>query len=424
MEIVPQFAGSDWLYMALSAEALGAGTVDLTPHTLSNWVDFLKNAWILPDALRGKTTNDFAERALSVYKRKKKYDTIVVGPPSGSIIQVASLLNAPYLASEFWILDVAPISAPAHDSMLPFIDKCMTLRKHFLESDKNSDTVLHFDPIHNRTLDMVFANFEAKMTQLPKAYDEFIKKHLRKDGSILLNNCQYRWPQYTVDERTTIQIGGYGGITPLEYETGSKRIDTWLSSQGSSHKGGWSLPYSMTDGSETEWGINSKFISALTNYCDKNKYALHSLNTNHPYSLSEPLLSLYPGKKLFVDTYWNLSPRFTIKTGNPSLWSVYSDTQSKDLVEKTLSKFDYKEYYLSLYPAEGPDIPTVKDWTDIFPKHPTLLGVKELPMKNKMPALNSIMEYRKSIKKFKKEQKVSVSKDDVLEATRAKLISS
>ncbi len=422
MEIVPQFAGSDWLFMALVAESLGKGHVDLTPHTVSNWLDLFSNAWILPDALRNKTSDSFARRALSVYKGRKKFDAMTIGPPSGSLAHISSLLGAPYLASEFWILDLSPISAQAHDRMEPFLKRCMAMRDYFFEKEKGADAVLHYDPVHNRSLDRLFSNFEAKMGALPPAYEEFILSRLKKRGFLLLNNCQYRWPQYVLDDRTRIQIGGYGGISPLEYQTGSERIDSWLESQGSSHRGGWTLDLPTTDGSETEWGITSRFISSLTEFCDSNDITLYSLNSSHPYGLSEPLLSLYEGRTLFVDCYWNTSPRFSLH-GHPTLWSPYSDEQSLKLCEKTLSKFDFSRYYLSLYPAEGPDIPSAKSWKAIFPEEPKLLAAQELPIKEKLPALSSIVDYRRRIRRFKMGEPLELPPDRLLDALDAKLIS-
>lgn len=422
MEIVPQFAGSDWLYMALSAEALGAGSVNMAPSTLSNWADLFANVWVLPDAMRGKTVETLASRALEVYKKNEKFDKIVIGPPSGSISHISALLGAPYLASEFWVLDVSPIASDAHDSMGPFIERCMEIRNNFFIEDSFSDVVLHYDPVHNRSLDLLFANMEVKMSRLPDAYVSFIDNHLKKDGALVLNNCQYRWPHYKVDERTHIQIGGYGGISPLEYQTGSDRIDAWLEAQGSSHRGGWTLDYPMTDGSETEWGITSSFITSLVKHCAEKNIALYSINSEHPYDLSEPLLSLYPGKKLFVDAYWNTSPKFSLKTHNPPLWSVYSDEQSLSLCEKTISKFDYPEYFLSLYPAEGPDIPGVDDWVDIFPANPTLLGAKKLPFSQKLPALSSITSYRNRLRRFKKREPLKINHDDIIDAFNMKLL--
>ena len=74
-------------------------------------------------------------------------------------------------------------------------------------------------------------------------------------GTVLYLDCSARWLQFPLSDRFAYQVGGWGGITPEEFISGSERIDRFLESAGSPHRGGWRIPEVEPVWSvESEWG--------------------------------------------------------------------------------------------------------------------------------------------------------------------------
>ncbi len=338
---------------------------------------------------RRKTANivnveNLANNVIKAYDilEDKKFDSIIIGPGSGGTADMANAINAPLLPVHTMVIELRLFNPIRPDDIQRYAKEGIELAKIILRNNKNIDIVIHDDVIHDRTMVKRYLINRIKFKKLPKAYDFFIKKFLKKNGTIVFIDNTQSWKQYRIDKNIWFQLGGYGGIHFDEYVSGSKRINNWLKNSNQNHNSGWSLDHLVEERPESEWGTPIGLDKNIKNYCKKNKLRFIKIQTGHITNLS--LLSAYlwyernnrdgHSNGYSIGTFWAHSPTASALSKYIPYWAPWPDEQTLKITDKHLRKMmnDFnvpKKVIFARHGAIGPDIVGIKGWEDMLRKH-------------------------------------------------------
>lgn len=403
---------------------------------------------------RRKTANminveNLANNVIKVYDvlENKKFDSIIIGPGSGGAADIANAMNAPLLPVHTMVIELRLFNPIKPDDIKKYLREGSELAKIILKNNKNIDIVIHDDVIHDRTMIKRYLINRIKFNKLPKAYDFFIKKYLKKNGTIIFIENTQSWKQYKIDKNIWFQLGGYGGIEFEEYVNGSERINNWLRKSIQGHRGGWSLNYPVEQRPESEWGTPIGLDMDIKDYCRKNKLRFIKIKTKHITNLS--LLSAYlwyeRNKKdghsngYSIGTFWAHSPTASALSRYIPYWAPWPDESTLKIADSHLNKmindFDVpKKVIFARHGAIGPDIVGIRGWKNMLRKHfdkkniklhgslTNLVYNRIKKSVHSLATLNSIESYIKNItiwaKKLDKKSKDSLTINDLIRIAR------
>lgn len=330
-----------------------------------------------PKQLEGFSVDSLCEWCLRQYPvREKGYKAIVVGSPNGGIAHLAALLRAPFLTSSFGVsFSRPPIEADDLESYRG-IGRGLAetiLRKEEVEGGENLDfeVINHYDPLHDRNLVKYVNRIRIKLLGLPRAYQDFILENLAPQGKIILINCGYRWPQFVEGERSFLQIGGLGGVSPQEY------LDRF----------GSDLPIELDpkERRESEWGCPEEFASSVKEFATQQGIELLELLFDHPQEYSLLAYRAYleckgsRREEVLLDSFNHQNPRTNVQTGIPALWLPFNTEDSLAFAGEFLKGKEFRRIYLTVLPsfAGSPDTPAIERWIELTSKHGDLelLGI-------------------------------------------------
>ena len=143
----------------------------------------------------------------------RTYDAVVLGSPSGGTAHLAALLGAPLLPPCYLLGARHRIDS---DDMDAYISTARAALQG-MERDEGVEAIVHYDPLHDRDLVANAALFRIRALDLPEAYREFIERHLRPGGTIVIAEDTYAWPQTALNDGIWLQLGGLGDVPPEEY---------------------------------------------------------------------------------------------------------------------------------------------------------------------------------------------------------------
>jgi len=403
---------------------------------------------------RRKTANtinveNLANNVIKAYDvlENKKFDSIIIGPGSGATADIANAMNAPLLPVHTMVIELRLFNPIKPDDIKKYLREGSELAKIILKNNKNIDIVIHDDVIHDRTMVKRYLINRIKFKKLPKAYDSFIRKFLKKNGTIIFIENTQSWKQYKINKNIWFQLGGYGGIEFEEYVNGSERINNWLRKSIQRHRGGWSLNYSVEQRPESEWGTPRGLDMDIKDYCRKNKLRFIKIKTKHITNLS--LLSAYlwyernkkDGKSngYSIGTFWAHSPTASALSRYIPYWAPWPDESTLRIADSHLNKmindFDVpKKVIFARHGAIGPDIVGIRGWKIMLRKHfdkkniklhGSLTNLVYNRIKRRvhsLATLNSIESYIKNIttwaKKLDKKSKDSLTINDLIRIAR------
>jgi hypothetical protein len=157
------------------------------------------------------------------------------------------------------------------------------------------------------------------------------------------------WLAFPLAENHHYQIGGWGGIPPLEFLEGSDRIDRFLAQSGSVHRGGWRVPgVEPIWCRESEWGAGIEFGGSLQAWASAQgfRYQPLSLPTPHHYSalIFEAYQRLYRKHQrapqgVFVGMFNQYDPATVLASHLLPLWLVFNTSDSLQLLQVMSSRF-------------------------------------------------------------------------------------
>ncbi|MGQ9477901.1 MAG: hypothetical protein ACUVRH_05380 [Candidatus Bipolaricaulia bacterium] len=278
-----------------------------------------------------------------------KYPAIIVGAPSGGIAHLGGLLGAPFLTASF-LLSFRHKIEP--DDLQSYCRFGAGLAERLLQDDAGDfEAVNHYDPLHDRPLVKQADLLRFRLIRLPRAYREFIEASLAPEGYLVLSNCTYPWPQYRLNERSFLQVGGLGGVSPAGF------LERW------------SLPLPLEERPESEWGCPPGLAEDLRRFAREHDFRLIELRFDHPWGSSLLAYRAYLAAggredELMLDCFTYISPLTNSLTGIPALWLPYIDRGSFAFAKNFLEGKSFTKIYLALAPsfARAPDSVHLDEW--------------------------------------------------------------
>ncbi|MHA1595783.1 MAG: hypothetical protein ACTSXJ_06450 [Candidatus Baldrarchaeia archaeon] len=399
---------------------------------------YLKRMSVPRSALRFLTEEDFALFATSIYNipREKKFKYVVMGAPSGAVSHLAAMLHAPFLSHSFLLRVKAKKRKP--EDFPSVLKSASSVALNLCRTLTNAEVVIHYDPVHDRSMLRFLDTVRVKLLQLPIQYIDFIKRHLHREGTVILVECTFQWYRYQTDDRIFVQIGGFGGIGPDEYIYGSDRLDRWLEGLKSRHKSGWSITDMQQEvGRESEWGSPPQFIESARNFCIEEGIDLLVLRSKNPFDLSSlvfyTFLSSYCTNSnpitIYIDSFTATNPTFNLKTCTAPLWIPYVSDNCFSFLKEFLRRLDpgiknlVSKIFLTLFPTMDttPDLVPLDMWlsllSDVSDVHLVGNNRKFYPLDPGF-FIRYPSELRKLLKRFKRSLTQPVDAEDVVRVCR------
>lgn len=317
-----------------------------------------------PNGLEGFDVESLYRWCVGQYPARK-YKAIIVGSPNGGIAHLAALLRAPFLTTSFGMSFRHPASKS--EEFQAYYQAGKRLAETILANSEKIEVINHYDPLHDRNLVKYVNRIRIKLRELPPLYGDFILRNVAPQGKLILSNCGYRWPQYVVAERSFLQVGGLGGISPQEY------------------LGRWNLELPLEERRESEWGCPEAFASSVREFAERQGIELLEIGFDHPQEYSLLAYKAYVESKgsrreeILFDCFNHQNPRTNVQTGIPGLWLPFNTEDSLAFAQEFLEGKEFKKIYLTVLPsfAGSPDTPPLDRWVELICKYGKLelLGI-------------------------------------------------
>jgi hypothetical protein len=312
---------------------------------------------VSPENLGRIKSEQISNRVVSKYP-KRQFPAIAIGSTNGALLHLQTALLIPWLPQTFLI----PVRRPPDihvDDPKSIMEWAREPAGRFL--GYNPDLRLHhmFDPNMDRLMLEYMTCFRVKKLRLGAAYERFIRDTLRPGGTILVQECQKKWPVTTVDNRHLFQFGSAdGGATKTEYFEGGDRVEKYLH-QHNSPFSRWDPPAADYEGPEAEWGFDPALYEDIERLAKEGGYKVKRIvyeDPDHPSPFVAELFRWWYkqrriiANRLLVSTFTRIDPYRTFRTGSVPYWTRFSaEAQAKLLEEYLKDHGKYDEIYLMRY---------------------------------------------------------------------------
>jgi hypothetical protein len=354
-------------------------TIGFFPQTLAQWlIPRVQSPHALEEAVvENLKLDDLITERLSDYKDiRGKYPAICLGVGMGGATgHLAVALNATFLPQAF-VLTLKKGSK--YGDVLTYYDRSRQIAKTITSRYPEIATIQHFDPIHDGWLTRSVNHLRLKLVDLPNAYKQFIRHHLVPGGEIVYLEGKVQWLQYLVGERNYFQIGGWGGLTDVEYIEGSSRVQSFKKNNKLFEKE-WQLPgYELIHGYESEWGSQPGLDDALERFCKEEGFRFIRISFENPHNFSR--LAFNAQKLLYrknnidpsgvlVEMFSQYDLTAAIKAGLLPLWLIFNTIDSLEFLKTMAGEFPAEKPVffspLSTF-SYTPDIVPFKEWENVL----------------------------------------------------------
>lgn len=329
---------------------------------------------VFPHNIKNIDTTEFDQWVTQSYP-KRNYPVIAIGASNGALVHLYAALGIPWLPQSFLI----PITKPNlhHDVPKKTMEWAVRYADQLLKN--NPDVVLHHmtDPNQDRLHLSYITYFRTKKIKLGKQYEQFIKGNLSPGGTLLVIDCQYKWPTVRIDDRHVFQFGGSGGATPEEYYNGSERITQLLKKYNSPYSA-WDAPQPDGESPEAEWGFAPELMEDVQCFAKANHYKVQKVTFKDPHDPSPLVADLYRNwyrqrgmltNQLLIECFAVHEPYWSLRTGSVPFWMVFNTEPSADAVERYLQNTtSYDDIYLMLlsHGTESVGLASIDRWNSIL----------------------------------------------------------
>jgi len=355
----------------------------------SGWLDALKTGEL--KEIEGEKVSEWA----ASFYPERQYGGVMVGSSNGAAVHLGAALGIPWLPQTF-----LTAARRDHDPDQPMKDVEWGRKaiKPFLDANPDWEAHQMNDPLQDRLMITKMGYFRIKRLKLGQGYENFIRRNVTTGGRLLTVECQNTWPKYPVQDRHTFQIGGFGGITSLEYLEGSQRVRDFLKKVGSNVEK-WETFKPGNEQPEAEWGFAESLLKDSRRFAAEAGYRLERLVFKEPEFLSPFIADLYiwwykrrglPTHRLFMENFALLDPYWTLKTGSIPLWLAFNTDPSTEMAKQYLDHHSagFDEIFAMVMSNGVPDgigLTSICEWKKILSKakkRGEFLGVndKEYPM--------------------------------------------
>ncbi|KEO75747.1 hypothetical protein [Anditalea andensis] len=356
-----------------------ASIINLLPRKLREtlYVESTGAEGINPNETGSIEAEEFSKAVVNMYP-KRKYPAIIIGSSSGAVSHLAAAMGIPFLPQTHLI----PINRP---SSLSVDDPKATMEWGIPSGEallkNNPQLKLHFmmDPAQDRlTLEKV-GFFRVKMQRVDLAYERFIIENLQEGGTIIISNCERKWPVTTINKRFSFQFGCVGGADQEDYFQKTDRTAAFLEKYNANVRS-WDPPKTDSHQPESEWGFDPAISDDILRIAKDNDYGVREWKFEDADDPSPFVAELYKWfyhkngvltNRLVVESFIMHDPYWMLKTGSIPFWMKFNMETSAARLKEYLEKSDqYDEIYLMLFShgTEGIGFTGIEDWKKIIGK--------------------------------------------------------
>lgn len=301
---------------------------------------------------------DAAEIDKWIYKEypERKYPAIAIGASNGALVHLYTALGIPWLPQTL-LIPIDKKQTFPKDEPKRTMEWGLRPGESFLKN--NPDWQLHhmMDPNQDRLRVGSIAYFRVKKRKLGKWYKKFIQERLAPGGSLLIADCDQKWPVKKLGDRHFFQFGGMGGTTAEEYYSGSEKITRFLKMQKASvHQ--WDAPDPDEEAPEAEWGFEPALLQDIREMAKKESIPITKVTFNHPQDTSPLIADLYrwwyplidrPDDRLLVESFALQSPTLSLRKGCIPYWLFFNVDPAANKLEDYLKRTkNYDEIYMMI----------------------------------------------------------------------------
>lgn len=314
------------------------------------------------------STEDIAAWVCAAYPRRT-YPAVLIGSSSGAVAHLAALAGIPWLPQTMLV----PVRHRRLDPDDPAtaLDELSAARDAF--TDANPGVAVHHmhDANQDRLMIRRMGYFRFKYRTVPAAYAEFIRSCLAPGGTVVVVDCQERWPTTRIGPRQVFQHGAVGDAGPDEYAEGSPRVARFLAEQGARRRR-WDAPAADGESPEAEWGFDPALLTGLAELGVR----LERLSFPRADALSGPVAQLYRswygsrgGNRLLVSCFAVIDAHVPLTHGLVPYWTLFGTRAARDTLDGYLAGTDpYDEIHLGLFSHGTCSIgrARIEDWAGVL----------------------------------------------------------
>jgi hypothetical protein len=340
-----------------------------TLYVWSGWSEALR-----PNQVDDVDTDAIAEWACGRYPRRK-YPAVFVGSSSGAVAHLAALAGVPWLPQTFLV----PVRHRRLDPDEPVraMHELAAAREAFVAANPGVAVHHMHDENQDRLMISRMGYFRYKYRTLPAAYAAFLRENLAPGGTVVVIDCEERWPTTEVGPRQVFQHGAVGDATPDEYANGGPRVAAFLAEQGARRRA-WDPPPADGESPEAEWGFDDAILPELENLCRTEGFDLDRLSFPRADAVSGPVAELYrswyteqerPANRLLVSCFAVTDVHVPLTHGLVPYWTLFGTRDARDTLDGHLHRTEpYDDIHLGLFSHGTCSIgmARVEDWDKVL----------------------------------------------------------
>jgi pimeloyl-ACP methyl ester carboxylesterase len=270
-----------------------------------------------------------ARAVLAHYPLDMQYPAVALGSSSGALLHLYHTLQVPWLPNTLMFGVARPSPArkrPRFPGLSAAKDKLVFDLSAELEWGRSSGAKalernplwqLHHmaDPCQDNLMVAWMSYFRLKQRVLLPEYRDFLLRHLRPGGTILLSDCKIQWPCVKVKSDTAdsgahyFQMGAYGGMKPEQYLRKDAIVDAFVRrevlkqdeleihrAQQAGEQLHWNAPvHDVSEAHwapEAEWGLPESFRRDVEEFAQKHGFRVLVLEHDDPQHTAAPVADL------------------------------------------------------------------------------------------------------------------------------------
>lgn len=323
----------------------------------------------------GVRAEDISRWAVNSYPQRN-YPAAMIGSSNGAAIHLCAALGIPWLPQNT-LLPVRrnlPPDEPKKD-----LEWGKEHARRLLRHNPELRVYQMADPNQDRLMLQKMAYFRVKRLRLGQEYERFLRSNLQPGATLFLLECNFYWPATRVSAGHIFQFGGYGGIDPQEYLTGSDRIREYLRRRGSPLRE-WDPPEPDGEHPESEWGFDPELRADVERFAKQNGYQVRRIRFPEPLDLSPFVADLYrwwyrrlgrPADRLLAESFILLNPYLTFTTGSVPYWATFNSGRDADALADYLDGTEaYDEIFATLFEnsVEAVGLAPIERWRSVLQK--------------------------------------------------------
>lgn len=306
---------------------------------------------------------------------QRRYPAVALGSSSGALVHLCAVLGAPWLPQTFLTLIRQRGVHP--DEACHAMEAGRGPAQRILAA--NPDVQLHHmhDPNQDRLMLGYITYFRMKHRRLLRAYRYFLERSLEPGGTVILFECERRWPVARLAERWIFQFGALDGATLEDYFEGSERVEAYLARYGS-HRRRWDPPPPDSESPEAEWGFEPALRKDIEALAHERGWRVVRLRAAEPEHLSPLTADLYRwwyrgrglvANRLVAESFIVLEPYWTLRTGSVPFWMKFNKEPSLDWIRRYLLEaepFDHVHLTLFTHGVNSVGLPPIEAWQAVL----------------------------------------------------------